>query len=500
MSEAARVPMTAEERVCEAQRQKDEAQGRLRALGFEDRGRLACLDGIPAAEGGKLCLGMECLDRGLWEFEPAIGTLGRLGIHSCRLQTGWARTEREKGVYDFSEMDEEVRQTRAAGYAPWLSLSYGNPLYYSGNPDSLRAGGIGHVPIETQEERAAWQRYVAETVRRYRGQVTRYEIWNEPDVTAFFPPKYGDWVKAYMELVRLTAPVIRENDPETRIVACTGSADGLEPLLRAGLGEWVDLYSFHNYRAFPEAQNAAFREALGQLRDRYAPGMGLIRGEAGCPSYNAPTSIGALHGMTTSETIQAKWAARHLIADFADPAILETSYFHAYEFLHFSRQHHYYYGVLREDYSRKPAFEVLQLLAHLFDGGTVHAPWRTLRFNREMDNVTAKVCSFERGGAPLFAYWQSEVLRDDSEAARVRVQAFPMAQWRRPVLLDTLTRRVYPLSARENGEVEVPLTGYAMILTEAEALAPFLDRETFETLQRDARAEETQQAAQYEEG
>ena len=39
-----------------------------------------------------------------------------------------------------------------------------------------------------------------------------------------------------------------------------------------------------------------------------------------------------------------------------------------------------------------------------------------------------------------------------------------------------------------------------LILTEAEALTPFLDKETFETLQRDASAEETQQAAQYEEG
>lgn len=140
MSDAARVPMTAEERVCEAQRQGDEAQGRLKALWFEDCGGIKCLVEVPAAAGGKLCLGTECLDRGLWALEPAIGTLGRLGIHSCRLQTGWARTEREKGVFDFSEMDAEVRQTRAAGFAPWLSLSYGNPLYFSGRPGLAARG------------------------------------------------------------------------------------------------------------------------------------------------------------------------------------------------------------------------------------------------------------------------------------------------------------------------------------------------------------------------
>ena len=54
MNNSARVPMTAGERVCEAQRQKDEAQRRLRAQGFEDCGGIACLDEIPAAAGGKL--------------------------------------------------------------------------------------------------------------------------------------------------------------------------------------------------------------------------------------------------------------------------------------------------------------------------------------------------------------------------------------------------------------------------------------------------------------
>ena len=39
-----------------------------------------------------------------------------------------------------------------------------------------------------------------------------------------------------------------------------------------------------------------------------------------------------------------------------------------------------------------------------------------------------------------------------------------------------------------------------MILTEAEALAPFLDKETLDRLLRNARAEETEQAAQYAEG
>ena len=476
-----------QEKIREAEEKRLQAKGVLERAGFLACGALDSLDERPARKGGKLCLGMECLDRGLWELEPVVAELARVGVFSARLQSGWARTETRKGAYDFSALDTEVRLLRESGITPWLSLSYGNPLYYPGDPSELRAGGIGHVPIETREEREAWTRYVAAAVSRYRGQICRYEIWNEPDVRVFFPPRYGDWAEKYMELIRLTAPVIRANDPEAKIVACTGSMTGLLPLLEAGLGELVDEYSFHNYSAFPETQNLALRESLRALRDQWAPSMRIVRGEAGCPSYNAPTSFGALHDMKTSETIQAKWAGRHLIADFADPAIAETSYFHAYEFLHFSRMHRYYYGILRQDGTRKPVYGVLQLLAHLFDGETLAAPWRTLQFEG-MQAITARVCSFERRGAPLIAFWQSEPIGDECRAVRVKARAFPRTGWAHLVALDTLTRCVYPVSADEQGAMELPLCDHAMVLTEAEALREFLDGETARALTELTRA------------
>ena len=80
----------------------------ISALGFVLIGKLRDLDGIPTIPGGKLCLGMECLDRGLWEFEPVFDLIRSLGIHRVRLQSGWQRTEQVKGVYDFSWLDRIV--------------------------------------------------------------------------------------------------------------------------------------------------------------------------------------------------------------------------------------------------------------------------------------------------------------------------------------------------------------------------------------------------------
>lgn len=485
--------------LAQAEENKKYARMQLQSAGLVPAGRMTGLDEYQPRKGGKLCLGMECLDRALWDPRPAYDEIQKLGVYSVRIQSGWARNEPEEGVYDFAALDEEIDELLRRGILPWLCLCYGHPMYYEGDAGALRAGGIGHVPIHTEKERAAWQNYVKQVVTRYRGRIRRYEVWNEPDVSVFFLGE-KDWVKSYLEMLRLTVPVIRQADPDAVVIACTGNNRGLLPLLEGGMGELVDEYSFHNYSAFPDEQDLQARAAIGHIRDRYAPHMKLIRGEAGCPSYNAPTSFGALHDMKTSETIQAKWAARHLIADFADPVVEETSYFHAYEFLHFTRQHHYYYGALRRDYSRKPVYDVLQRLARLFDGDTQAAPFYSMSFHGEQKEETlgVKCFAFERCGLPLFAYWRAETLCDQSAARVMNVRCLPAMGWKCPVIVDTLTGNVYALEDKKADRL--PVTGYALILTEAEALQGLEPAEVLEKLLQNAGQGEGEMYSQYVEG
>ena len=46
----------------------------LEKLGFNGIGKLKELDGI-RTEGGKLSIGLECLDRDLWDFDRAFETV-----------------------------------------------------------------------------------------------------------------------------------------------------------------------------------------------------------------------------------------------------------------------------------------------------------------------------------------------------------------------------------------------------------------------------------------
>ena len=74
-------------------------------------------------------VGFECLDRDMWDKEQAWPVIDGLGIKWARVQTGWAKCEKKEGVYDFAWLDEIVDKLIERGVQPWLSFSYGNPVY-----------------------------------------------------------------------------------------------------------------------------------------------------------------------------------------------------------------------------------------------------------------------------------------------------------------------------------------------------------------------------------
>lgn len=49
-----------------------------------------------------LGLGFEKLDRAVFDPEKAYDKVAALGVKWIRIQSGWARTEKKPGVYDFA--------------------------------------------------------------------------------------------------------------------------------------------------------------------------------------------------------------------------------------------------------------------------------------------------------------------------------------------------------------------------------------------------------------
>ncbi|MDD6887334.1 MAG: beta-galactosidase, partial [bacterium] len=66
----------------------------------------------------RLGVGFEKLDRYAFDPNAAYDQVAQLGVHYVRIQSGWQRTERAEGVYDFAWLDDIVDNIIARGQEP----------------------------------------------------------------------------------------------------------------------------------------------------------------------------------------------------------------------------------------------------------------------------------------------------------------------------------------------------------------------------------------------
>jgi hypothetical protein len=182
-----------------------------------------------------LSIGFETLDRKVFAPEKTYEHLANLGVKWARAQTGWARTERRKGEYDFAWLDAVVDSLGRIGVQPWFNFGYGNRLY---TPEATTEYAVGFVPLYTTEARAAWVNYTRAIAERFARRVQVWEIWNEPNIPNFWQPTKPN-PEDYVELVKITAPEIRKRVPGAVIVGGgLASIPAAAKRERRPLGEW----------------------------------------------------------------------------------------------------------------------------------------------------------------------------------------------------------------------------------------------------------------------
>ncbi|MGV8096132.1 MAG: hypothetical protein AB2L24_30130 [Mangrovibacterium sp.] len=121
-------------------------------------------------EASNWTIGGEVLDRDYARFYSYKEYLPVLGVKKIRLQGGWARTEKQRGIYNWEWLDQIIDYAVNNGLKPWVQTSYGNPVYDNGG-----AGLGSRIPV-TEEALAGWDRWVEAMVTPYRHKVTEWEI------------------------------------------------------------------------------------------------------------------------------------------------------------------------------------------------------------------------------------------------------------------------------------------------------------------------------------
>jgi hypothetical protein len=428
-----------------------------------------------------LSVGFETLDRKMFDPERTYSHLANLGVKWARCQTGWARTETERGKYDFAWLDGVVDNLLRIGVQPWFNLGYGNKVYTPGPPHE---SAVGWVPFNSDEARQAWLRYVDRLAARFAGRVKHWEIWNEPNIRNFWQPDTPSAAR-YVELVKITVPVIRKRVPGVTIIggAIAGfpALDYLEGCFTAGIANYVDKISYHPYRARPEQNYAAELRAFRAVVDRYKKGMGIWQGENGAPSTS--NSTGALRDLPWNEERQARWLTRRILLDLGLGVEL-TSYFHTVDMVNYvwhtgqSGQTNSK-GLLRgTDYTPKPSYFAYQNLCALFDSETRRADFLAYVDAKGKEAAAIECVSFVRKGSPIYAYWTGADLMADTPSvpARLRLWHGSAARLEKPVLVDPLSGAISATGkvTRSGGAITIegaPLRDYPMLVMDASLVA-----------------------------
>ena len=373
----------------------------------------------------KIGLGFEKLDRDVFDPNKAYDKVAACGVKWARIQSGWERTEKERGVYDFAWLDDIVDNFVKRGIEPWMCLCYGNPLYTEAAKTVF--GSVGCPPIFSEEEKLAWKNYVRAVVKRYFGRVRYFEIWNEPDWC--WTPKENPTELGIFTID--TAKVIRETAPDAKII---GGVITWRPLafintaFKTGMAEYLDFLSFHEY-THDERQVFERVETLKALAKSYNPKIELIQGESGSQSRSG--GHGALCEGAWSETIQAKQLARHTIADLITDVHF-TSYFSCMDMVEAldgvvgqveTYLDYGYFGVIGADfdengkstgdYTPKKSYYVLQNICSLFAEKMelatlpifVHSNKSARLYDIQPARYEITSGAFRREGGDAFVYW-----------------------------------------------------------------------------------------------
>ncbi len=267
-------------------------------------------------------IGCETLDRDYADYDQYKEYLNPLGIKRLRFQAGWAKTEKVKGQYNWEWLDHIVNDATQRGLKPWLQFSYGNTIYEGGGGINLAAG----VP-HSAEALAAWDKWVAAMVTRYKDKVQDWQIWNEPNFGNL--EKFANTAESSAALNIRTIDIVKKIQPEARVSGLTmGHIDlnfaetFIKILADSSRLKMFDNIVYHDYVYNPDSNYPKVME-LRAILNKYVPGLPLRQGENGAPS--GARLGGALGDHDWTELSQAKWDTRRMLGDLGHD--IESSVF-----------------------------------------------------------------------------------------------------------------------------------------------------------------------------
>ncbi len=279
-------------------------------LAAPNRGAMA--EGLPSGLGVHLQV---------WHIDAAdLERIRSFGFSFVRWGMSWEAIEKNPGEFDWAATDAFFEKVRHSGLSSIVILATGNHHYgrWLELPADLGARERKvAAPPESEAAMAAFSRFAAAAANRYADESVTWEVWNEPDLPLFWPPKPKP--DAYAQLVAMTCSAIKMAAPKAMVLApATASLPIQAPALYSALAKTeasgcLDGLSMHSYRISRgwrpdpesvEAENVASRALLARLSDRWRDVPML------CTEWGYPTSA-------VGRATQRAYLARAYLANVA---------------------------------------------------------------------------------------------------------------------------------------------------------------------------------------
>lgn len=402
-------------------------------------------------------VGCETLDRDYAKFSVYKDYVGELGVKHGRLQSGWAKCEKQKGVYNFSWLDSCVYGLEKQEVKPWICLCYGNPIYGS----EIRLGSSIFTSKETLD---AWCKYVEATVLRYKDVVTEWEIWNEPHES-----------KEYADLLIKTAETIKKVQPNAVIMGFSLPGIKLKfteevfEILKANKKiELVDYLTYHPYDKNPDDSYPAV-EKLQSMINSYNPKIKLYQGENGCPSILEWTH--ALSNYPWTEISQAKWLMRRMAGDRVRDipssifTIIDLRYYNMIQSFGLIRS-----NLLHEFIYKRPSYYGVQHMVGFFDDD-VKAVGELIFEANTLRGIT--VAGFKKEGNPIVLTWYNDQIPSDDLKWDLVDITIKNTTFHDPVYVEMISGKVYEIAKsnwKNEGEntrfINLPVWDSAIMIAE----------------------------------
>jgi hypothetical protein len=194
-----------------------------------------------------------------WQTTDAdLARIRSLGFGVVRWGLPWEQVEKTPARYDWRQSDLFLERLARYHLRSLIILGGGNAPFTgtTSNRDPMSRGAIESLPPTRPRDIASFAAFAAMAAQRYSKQRPIWEIWNEPDLSRFWPPSADP--AAYVALASTTCAAMKAADPSAPVIG-PGSAsmpdhidrshpDILALLAGSPAGGCFDAISAHDYR------------------------------------------------------------------------------------------------------------------------------------------------------------------------------------------------------------------------------------------------------------